>query len=100
MKNRIRALRDFLEEIASSQIDFSHTPCPHFDPEELFSEDYRYFMQIIGKCEIGSSPIPGYGYQILNVDHPVAMNKPPVWPKPEFGPVSLWSLGSGGAERG
>lgn len=76
MKNRIRALGKFLQEIAEVEISYSNTPYPDFDPAREFPEDVRYFMQVIGRCEIGSEPSKDYtGYQILNVDRPIAMNE-------------------------
>lgn len=76
MKNRIRALKEFLEEIAGVEISYSNTPFPDFDSAREFPEDVRCFMQVIGRCEIGSEPSKDLtGYQILNVDCPIAMSE-------------------------
>jgi hypothetical protein len=73
LRNQVKKIREHLDTINGVVCSVEYEPHPEFFNKVNYPKDYQIFMEEIGPVSIGSSPLKGEGFVIIEMEPPVSL---------------------------
>jgi len=75
IKNKVLKVKDFLDVLKGKHLGIIYNPINNFNEQENYPLDFQIYMKEIGELSIGSRPITGDGYAVLDIIRPRTLDQ-------------------------